>query len=101
MYLSTIKREYEKNNEGRLLILTVCLLKIFYCLDGEEENKMERIWETEEEVRYVEGVDNCDYIYLWSDWVKLYTLETILRRGKFHFRYVQAIYSEFVLLIDQ
>ena len=66
-----------------MLCLIICLLKIFYCLDGEMECAMERAWETDEGVRYLRNVDEeCDFIYLWSDWVKLYTLEVLGRHGK-------------------
>ena len=82
-YLSHISQEYCHSNETRMLSLIICLLRIIYCLDGEEENTIERCWETNQEVRYLENVDEeCDYIYLWNDWMKLYSLEVLLRNGE-------------------
>ncbi|KAI6654177.1 hypothetical protein LOD99_3022 [Oopsacas minuta] len=79
-YLSPICHDYAHTNESQMLSLIICLLRILYCFDGEEENTMERCWDTNMEVRYLENVDEeCDYIYLWNDWMKLYTLDVLLR----------------------
>ena len=67
-----------------MLCLIVCLLRIIYCLDGEEENNIECCWVTNPDVRYLENLDEeCDYIYLWNDWMKLYSLEVLLHKGEY------------------
>ena len=67
-----------------MLCLIICLLRIIYCLDGEEENAIERCWVTKLESRYLKNVDEeCDYIYLWNDWMMLYSLEVLLRNGEY------------------